>query len=206
MIDWRTFIRLWKMCDCGCDCDVLVCDFTLLFFRYFLEKILDKQPNLNRIFFIRCVVGLLFDAIEYAILTATADNIDYNRFQFIFFMYSVFIVMLGIFLLCKKEVYIFIFALFFKCISLSVAISIFTTTSHFEWETIETSFTTIDSAEDFFTAMLIFVSFVDICLNIAALIYKFLCFCVKMEKGKEKCCETFCGLMCKRVNRVGVID
>lgn len=69
------------MCDCGCDCEVLVCDFTLLFFRFLSEKILDKQPNVNVIFFIRCVVGLVFDAIEFGILTATADNINYDRFE-----------------------------------------------------------------------------------------------------------------------------
>lgn len=194
------------MCDCECDCDFLICDFTLLFIRCFSEKVLDKQLSTNLIFVIRCFLGLVFDAIEFGILTATADNIDYDRFKDIFIVFLLFDIVILILFLLKKKVYIFIVALFFKCISLSVAISIFTTSSQFEWETIEASFTTIDSAEDFFTAMLIFVSFSDICLNIAALIFKFLCFCVKMDKGKEQCCKTFRELMCKPGGQVGVND
>lgn len=139
------------MCDCECDCDFLICDFTLLFIRCFSEKVLDKQLSTNLIFVIRCFLGLVFDAIEFGILTATADNIDYDRFKDIFIVFSLFNIVILILFLLKKKVYIFIFALFFKCISLSVAISIFTTSSQFEWETIEASFTTIDSAEDFFS-------------------------------------------------------
>lgn len=183
------------MSNCGCDCDFLICDFTILFIRCFSVKILEKQPSTNVIFVIRCFLGLVFDAIEFGILTATADNIDYDRFKYIFIVHAIFVEGILVIFCCKKEVFIFIFALCFNCISLSVAISIFTTTSQFEWKTIETSFRSIESIEDFFTTFLIFVSFVDICLNIAILIFKCLCFCVKMDKGKEKCCETFCDLI-----------
>lgn len=194
------------MCDCGCDCDFLICDFTFLFIRCISEKKCDNKPSTNAIFVIRCLVGLLFDAIEYGILTATADNIKYDRFKDIFIVYGVFVaIILFTFLCTDKEVYIFIAALFFKCISLSVAFSIFTTTSHFEWETIETSFTTIGSVGDFFTALLIFVSFADICLSIGALILKFGFICLLSAlSGEKEWSKAFCDLMCKSEGEVGV--
>lgn len=202
------FVRIWKMCDCGCGCDFLICDFTLLFLGCFLEKVLKKQPRRSATFVIRCIVGLAFDAIEYGILTATEDDIDYDRFKYIFIVYSVFVVFILLTFWCTdKEVFIFIFALFFKCISLSVAISIFTTTSTFEWETIETSFTTIDSERDFFTALLIFVSFADIWLNIGFLILKVGFVCIMTIDSKKGCdCDEFEKLMWRPIERVGVND
>lgn len=194
------------MCDCGCGCDFLICDFTFLFIRIFSEKILDKNPRTSIIFVIRCLFGLLFDAIEYAILIFTADNIDYYRFKVIFIVFSVFVVFIFLSTCCKKEVFVFIFTLFFKCITLSVAISIFTTTSKFEWETIETSVTTIDSAEDFFTALLITVSFTDICFIIINLILKVGYIGFYMIGSEKGCCETFGELMCKPAGQVGLID
>lgn len=128
------------MCDCECDCDFLICDFTLLFIRCFSEKCLDKQLSTNLIFVIRCFLGLVFDAIEFGVLTATVDNIDCDRFKDIFIVFSLFNIVILILFLLKKKVYIFIVALFFKCISLSVAIAKFTTTLTFEWESIETIF------------------------------------------------------------------
>lgn len=166
------------------------------------RKLNMEDPNTSLVFLIRCIIGLQFDAVEYGILTATADDIDYDRFRDIFIVYSVFVASIIVTFLCSKEVYIFIFALFFKCISLSVAFSIFTTTSHFEWETIET----IDSAEDFFTALLIFVSFADICLNIAILILKMMFICCKTVLSKKGCCDKFWDLMCTPAGQVGVND
>lgn len=194
------------MCDCGCGCDFLICDLTFLFIRLFLEQLLGKQPSTSAIIVIRCYLGLVFDAIEYGILTATADNIDYDRFEDIFIVYGVFAVFILFSFLCTMEVFIFIFALFFKCISLSVAISIFTTTSDFEWGTIETSFTTIDSAGDFFTALLIFVSFADICLSIVALFLRIMYFCILMIDSRKGCCNRFWKVMCKPAGQVGVDD
>lgn len=205
MIEWRQtlFVRILKMSDCGCGCDCLICDLTFLFIRFFFEKCLEKQPSTSAIFVIRCYLGLVFDAIEYGILTATADNIDYDRFEDIFIVYVLFAVFILLSFLCTLEVFIFICALFFKCISLSVAISIFTTTLEFEWDSIETKFTTIDSAGDFFTALLIFVSFADICLNIIALFLKIMYFCILMFDSK-KCCDKFWNVICKSAWQVGV--
>lgn len=182
------------MCDCGCA--FLICDFTFLFFKCLSEMILGKQPNLSIIFLIRCFIGLVFDVTEYGILTATADDIDHDRFKTIFIVYAVFIVVISeLLFLFNKEAFLFFFEVFFKCISLSVAISIFTTTSHFEWDTIETSFVSIDSAEDFFTAMLIFVSFVDICLNLGVLGLKKLFIFLKTVGSEKNCCEAFSELV-----------
>lgn len=63
-----------------------------------------------------------------------ASNISSSYIQF----FVLFILLT--FWCTDKEVFIFIFALFFKCISLSVAIAKFTTTLTFEWESIETIF------------------------------------------------------------------
>lgn len=67
-------------------------------------------------------------------MTMIASNISSSYIQF----FVLFILLT--FWCTDKEVFIFIFALFFKCISLSVAIAKFTTTLTFEWESIETIF------------------------------------------------------------------
>lgn len=73
---------------------------------------------------------------------------------------------------------------FFMCgISLSVAICIFTTSSDFEWKTIETHFANIDSVKNFFLAFVVLVSFVDICLSITVLVLQFLKIICVMQQG-----------------------
>lgn len=111
--------------------------------RCFSDTVLEKKnkhyiPSIT--FVIRCLVGLVLDSIDYGIIVFTADNIDV-----IFIVYSVFIVLIFVCILWKKEGFIFILTLCFKYITLLTAISIFTTTSNFEWETIKTSVTTVGS-------------------------------------------------------------
>lgn len=194
------------MSDCGCGCDFLICDITFLLIRLLLEQLIGEQPSTSAIFVIRCYLGLVFDAIEYGILTATADNIDYDRFEDIFIVYGIFTMFVPVSFVCTLEVFFFIYSLFFKCISLSVAFSIFTTTSNFEWNSIVINFITIDSAGDFFTALLILVSFADICLTILALFIRILVFCLLIYPGEERCCDRFWEVMCKPAGQVGVDD
>lgn len=188
------------MCDCTDtgDCDLLLCDITLMVIRFLVEKIQDgRQLKKNLSFLIRCYIGVVFDSIEYGILKATAaDSIDYGRFETIFIAYGIYLAVVSLFWCCSMEIFIFIFVLAFKGISLWMALSIFTTTNNFEWEVVETYFTTIDSAGDFFLAMVIFVSFVDICLNISVLLLKFAYIIWKVCISSRKCEDELSELLC----------
>lgn len=188
------------MCDCTCmgNCDLLLCDITMMAIRFLVEKILDgRQLKKNFSFLIRCYIGFVFDSIEYGILTATAaDSIDYGRFETIFIAYGIYLAVISLFCCCSMEIFIFIFVLVFKGISLWMALLIFTTTNNFEWEVVETYFTTIDSTADFFLAMVIFVSFVDICLNMIVLLLKFAYIICKVCMSSRKCEDELTELLC----------
>lgn len=185
-------------CPCMEDSDWLLCDITLIVLRFLFEKHVDgRLSKESDIFLIRCFIGIVFDSIEYGILTATAaDSIDYGRFDSIFIAYGIFFAVVFLFCCYSKEIFIFIFFVAFKGISLWMALTIFTTSNEFAWEVVETNFKTIDSLADFFLAMVIFVSFVDICLNIIVLLLKFVYIVYRVNDTSRTCGEELSELLC----------
>lgn len=151
------------MCTCCCDCCFGNCDILMMILRCCLKKMCTR-------FLTRCYIGFVFDLIEYGILTATAKEMNNDRFVGIFVLYGMFIALITVCNCCDYTVYKFPCVFFFKGISLSVALSIFTTSSDFEWNTITTHFKNIDSFGSLLLALVIFVSFVDICISITILI------------------------------------
>lgn len=128
------FVIILKMYRNQCSGDFLIYDFTFLLLRWSSKKIIGNEPNTSVIFIIRCFLGLVFDATEYGILTATVDNIHYDCFKFIFIVYSIFVVFLFVNILCGLEViFSFFFSLYFKSLRLSVAIFIYETAVYFSF-------------------------------------------------------------------------
>lgn len=167
-------------CDC-CNCVLENGDILIMLLKCFV----GKKDKMNKSFLVRCYIGLLFDLTEYGILKGTASQINDDGFTAIFVFYGMFTALVTFLHLKKekKDVYMFFYVWFFKCISLSVAICIFTTSSDFEWKTIETHFANIDSAKNFFLAFVVLVSFVDICLSITVLVLQFLKIICVMQHG-----------------------
>lgn len=92
----------------------------------------------------------------------------------------------------------FIFMMFFKCTSLSVAIMIFRASSDFEWGTINKQLSSADFS-DTLLATLIIVSFVDIWLNLGVMILQLIKIMCVVLQGKD----TFCALFVKSFDRFG---
>lgn len=112
-----------------------------------------------------------------------------------------------IFWCIDKEVFIFIFVLFFKCILLLVVIVKFIMILIFEWELIELFFIIIDFERDIFMVLFIFVFFVDIWLNIGFFIFKVGFVCIMMIDSKKGCdCDEFEKFIWRFVGCVGVND
>lgn len=183
------------MCSSDCDCDLLVCDIAVVVLKFATEFFLDKEFNKNFNFLFRCYIGFTFDGIEYGILTATTDDIDYGQFESIFTMMVIFIGIITIFCCCSHGVYLFLAALVFKSISLSIALNIFTTTTHFNWDAVEDLFEEIETAGDFFLAIVTFISFVDICLIIGTVALKALVIFIFIFSKKD--CSEFSEVICK---------
>lgn len=181
------------MCNCDLECDCLVLDLTMFIFRLFAEKVLKKNLNKNFNFLFRCYIGFTFDGIEYGILTTTADAIDYGRFETIFTVMGIFIGIITVLFCCNYNIYIVLAVLVFKSISLIIALFIFTTTMGFNWNNIERMFVEMDSAEDFFLALVAFISFVDICLIIATIAIKILVICCCIAKNEGHCLDFICS-------------
>jgi hypothetical protein len=159
-------------------------------FRCIVDKCLDKKLNKNFNFLFRCYIGFTFDGIEYGILTATADNINYQRFEAIFIVMGFFIGIITVLCCCcNTNIYIVLTGFIFKTISLIIALFIFTTSMSFSWDNVERMFLEIDSAGDFFLAMITFISFLDICLVIATLIFKVIVLFCCAGANQGKCWE-----------------
>ena len=92
----------------------------------------------------------------------------------------------------------FLCSIAFKSITLWLAICIFTTNTSFKWDEIENHFTSIDSARDFFLAMILFISFSDICLDIAVLSLKFIVIGRSAVCKDGKWYENISALLCPK--------
>lgn len=179
------------MRNCDWECDCLIFDVTMLFLRFIPEKFLRKKLNKNFNFLFRCYIGFTFDGIEYGILTATADDIDYGRFEAVFIVMGIFLGIITVLCCFNYNIYIFLAVLVFKSISLTIALFIFTTMGS-DWDKIERLFEEIDSAGDFFLAVVTFISFVDICLIIGTLAFKILATFCCIVKNKGHCRRFVC--------------
>lgn len=177
---------------CVCCCDFLVhCDILMLILGCFIK-------NIHKDFLIRCYVGFAFDVIEYVILRLTVTKVDNEQFVELFAVFSVFILFISIYRCFKENVYMFIFMMFFKCTSLSVAIMIFRASSDFEWGTINKQLSSADFS-DTFLATVIIVSFVDIWLNLGVMILQLIKIMCVVLQGRD----TFCTLFVKSFDRFG---
>jgi hypothetical protein len=173
------------MRNCNWDCDFLIFDVTMLFLRFIADTFLRKRLNTNFNFLFRCYIGFTFDSIEYGILSATAHNIDYERFEVIFIVMGIFTGIVTLLCCFNHNIYIFLAVLVFKGISLTMALFIFTTMGS-DWDSIERMFKDMDSAGDFFLAVVTFISFVDVCVIIGNLGFKVLATvcCSALNKGR----------------------
>ena len=162
------------MCIGEENCDVLLFDVTMFIIRLLFERCKNKKLTRNFNFLLRCWIGFALDGIEYLILESMEDNINYQLFKYIFFIYGGFLAYVTLSFCCSGELYMFLCSIVYKSITLWLAISIFTTNTSFKWDEIENHFTSIDSARDFFIAMIVFISFSDICLDIVVLCLKFI--------------------------------
>lgn len=177
---------------CVCCCDILVhCDILMLILGWFIK-------NIHKDFLIRCYVGFAFDVIEYVILRLTVTKVDNEQFVGLFAVFSVFILFISIYRCFKENVYMFIFMMFFKCTSLSVAIMIFRASSDFEWGTINKQLSSADFS-DTLLATVIIVSFVDIWLNLGVMILQLIKIMCVVLQGRD----TFCALFVKSFDRFG---
>lgn len=178
------------MCVCCCD-NLVHCDILMLILGWFIKTI-------HKDFLIRCYVGFAFDVIEYVILRLTVTKVDNEQFVELFAVFSVFILFISIYRCFKENVYMFIFMMFFKCTSLSVAIMIFRASSDFEWGTINKQFSSADFS-DTLLATVIIVSFVDIWLNLGVMILQLIKIMCVVLQGRD----TFCALFVKSFDRFG---
>lgn len=130
-----------------------------------------------------------------------ASNISSSYIQF----FVLFILLT--FWCTDKEVFIFIFALFFKCISLSVAIAKFTTTLTFEWESIETIFYNHWFWERPFYGLAHICIFCRYLVKHCFFILKVGFVCIMTIDSKKGCdCDEFEKLIWRPIGRVGVND
>lgn len=178
------------MCVCCCD-NLVHCDILMLILGWFIK-------NIHKDFLIRCYVGFAFDVIEYVILRLTVTKVDNEQFVELFAVFSVFILFISIYRCFKENVHMFIFMMFFKCTSLSVAIMIFRASSDFEWGTINKQLSSADFS-DTLLATVIIVSFVDIWLNLGVMILQLIKIMCVVLQGKD----TFCALFVKSFDRFG---
>lgn len=178
------------MCDCCCDI-LAHCDILMLILRCCVE-------NIHKNFLIRCYIGLAFDLIEYVILLCTERQVDNEQFKELFTVYTVFMLFISMYRYFKQTVYMFIFMMTFKCMSISVAIMIFRTSSDFEWQTITNQLSSGDFS-DILLAIVIIVSFVDVWLNLGAMILQcFKIMCVVLQGN-----DTFHKLLVRSFDRFG---
>lgn len=177
---------------CVCCCDILVyCDILMLILGRFVK-------NIHKDFLIRCYIGFAFDVIEYVILRLTVTKLDNEQFVEIFAVYTVFVLFISIYRCFKENVYMFIFMMIFKCISLSVAILIFRASSDFEWRAINKQLSSADFS-DTLLATVIVVSFVDIWLNLGVMILQLIKIMCVVLQGRD----TFSALFVRSFDRFG---
>lgn len=133
--------------DIGCcDCALENTDILMMFLRCLLEN----NKYISKVFLARCYIGNIFDLSKDGILKGTASQINDDFTSIMSFME------------CSL------------CISVSVTIFIFTKSSDYEWKTIETHFSNIDSVGKCFLAFVVLVSFVNICLSIVVNLIQFI--------------------------------
>lgn len=164
-----------------CSDDDCASDILLMMLRCIVDQ--------NKKFLVRFIAGAVLDGFECLYFVFQTNYKDVNIYLIILMaiLYIILFGFVGIRSRRKKVVYKFNYLLFFKLISLGVAIVIFYATSGFDWNTfteLYTHFADLKFEEMFLTVMNI-VSLVDIILNFSFLmlmIFK-LHKAVKNEKG-----------------------
>lgn len=164
------------------DCDCLVFDITLLVFQCVFNKVFDEK--LNTFFIIRCILGFVFDVIEFVIIVITKENILYSLFVASGIFYLIFCaVLLGCYFE-KMEVANGGFSFFFKLLSFYVAILIFSTS--YGNEGILLLYRSLNSVSAFLEGAVFVVSFVDIVLDLGSLFCKCL---ICWNSCWSNCCD-----------------
>lgn len=173
-------------------CDFLACDIVILILRCILRC--DKCKNVNFIFLLRCFIGFTFDAIEFIILKVTEYDIDYVILVIIFSLDFVFLCVVIIHYIRKKNAFMCIF----KILSLFAAITIFDTAYDFELENIEKHFSNLDSTRTFLQSFVIIVSLLDICLNVIEFLWYLTKTGLTVRKGEKSCWKELFILLCNK--------
>lgn len=171
-------------------------------FLMMLRCIVDQ----NKKFLVRFIIGVVFDGFECLSFVFQTNYKDVNIYLIILMaiLYAILFGFVGIRSRRKKIVYKFNYLLFFKLISLGVAIVIFYTTSGFDWSTFTELYTHFADwkFEQMFLTGANIVSLVDIILNFSCLMLMIF----KLHKAVKNEKSTYRKLFFKSYDVLGKSD
>ena len=111
-------------------------DNALIILRSLLDFCSKKDYNKRLSFLLRCLIGGLFDFLEYGILLydRSIENSTTNYvFYVICLIYGLYLIVLSICFCLSKDIHTIGSHLLFKCISLTMAIMLFGTITDFDY-------------------------------------------------------------------------